>query len=173
MLGKYNKLKVARVFFEMPLKQWRLRELCRTVQISPASVSRYLKELQKEGLAEQRKDPFLSWRAKREREVFKSWKRWTLALDLTSKGLVDQIVKTCLPDAVILFGSAARGEDVEASDIDIAVISEEKPIDLKKFEMVIHRKITVLFCPKFNELSPELKNNILNGIILYGYLKVF
>jgi hypothetical protein len=33
--------------------------------------------------------------------------------------------------------------------------------------------VSLFFEEHFNELSKELRNNILNGIILKGYLKVF
>ena len=37
----------------------------------------------------------------------------------------------------------------------------------------LNRKINIFFEDNFSRLSKELKNNILNGIKLYGYLKVF
>ena len=36
-------------------------------------------------------------------------------------GLLDYIYDKCMPDAIILFGSASKGEDTEESDIDIFV----------------------------------------------------
>jgi len=39
--------------------------------------------------------------------------------------------------------------------------------------MSLDTTISLLFSEDFGELSNELKNNILNGVILKGYLKVF
>ena len=78
-----------------------------------------------------------------------------------------------MPDAIILFGSAAKGEDLKESDIDLFVLAEEKKLDLQKYEKLLGRKINILAEESFSKLSKELRNNIINGIILYGYLKVF
>ena len=43
----------------------------------------------------------------------------------------------------------------------------------KLFEKKLNRKINIFFSDNFNKLSKELRNNIINGIILKGYLKVF
>ena len=40
-------------------------------------------------------------------------------------------------------------------------------------EKIFSRKITPFFEENFPRLSNELKNNILNGIVLKGYIKVF
>lgn len=70
----------------------------------------------------------------------------------------------------MLFGSCARGEDIEASDVDLLVVSIEKEVDLKKFELVLKRKISLHFEENVSEIPKELLNNIVNGIVLFGYL---
>jgi len=72
-----------------------------------------------------------------------------------------------------LFGSSAFGEDTIESDIDIFIQCAGKSIELSKFQRKIGRKINLFFEEKFNDLSRELRNNIINGKILYGYIKVF
>jgi predicted nucleotidyltransferase len=78
-----------------------------------------------------------------------------------------------MPNVIILFGSASKGEDLQESDLDIFMECEETKLNLLKYEKIINRKINILFNPKFNNLSNELKNNIMNGIILKGYIKLF
>lgn len=78
-----------------------------------------------------------------------------------------------MPDAIFLFGSASRGEDKENSDIDIYVKLKSSGINTESFEKQLRRKINILFEENFKELSPELKNNIVNGIKLKGYLDLF
>jgi len=53
------------------------------------------------------------------------------------------------------------------------VQAEEKKLNLAKYEKLLNRKITLFFEENFSRLSKELKNNILNGIVLKGYIKVF
>ncbi len=72
----------------------------------------------------------------------------------------------------MLFGSFARGEDTSKSDIDIAVVARGgKSLDLKKFEAKIGRKINV-YEIKLKECTKEFLNNLANGIVIYGYLKL-
>jgi len=46
-------------------------------------------------------------------------------------------------------------------------------LNLKKYEKELKRRINIFFESNFEKLSNELKNNIINGVILSGYLKVF
>ena len=126
--------------------------------------------LKKEGfIVKEERKPYPIFHANREN--IKEIKKWNLCIELDD--LVKAIEHKCLPNAIILFGSAARGEDIESSDIDICVIAKETEIDLKNWEKKFSRKITLHFVSNFNKLSSELKNNIINGVILQGYLKVF
>ena len=77
-----------------------------------------------------------------------------------------------MPSVIILFGSASRGEDLKESDLDIFLECKETKLNAEKYEKELNRKIN-LFFGEFNKLSSELKNNILNGTVLKGYLKVF
>ncbi|MEW6329162.1 MAG: nucleotidyltransferase domain-containing protein, partial [Candidatus Micrarchaeota archaeon] len=76
------------------------------------------------------------------------------------------------PEVVVLFGSFARGEDTSKSDIDVAVVTNKSQTpDLKKFEAKLGRKLN-LYEIKMKECSKEFLNNLANGVVLYGYLKV-
>ena len=44
---------------------------------------------------------------------------------------------------------------------------------IKNYEKLIGRKIQLHFKEDFNKYAKELKNNIINGIVLVGYLEVF
>ena len=71
----------------------------------------------------------------------------------------------------MLFGSFQRGEDVEDSDIDLFVEACKMDLDLNSYEKKLNRKIQIHFRKCFGKLPEELKNNIINGIVLYGYLE--
>jgi len=76
-----------------------------------------------------------------------------------------------------LFGSYSQGYDVEDSDVDILVLIEKyskiNEKELKIFEHQLRRKISLHIVQDFSKLSPELKNNMLNGITLHGFHRVF
>jgi predicted nucleotidyltransferase len=88
-------------------------------------------------------------------------------------GLGDFLEKEFAGATIILFGSYSRGEDTNTSDIDIAVIErKEKSIDLEKFEDIFERKININFYDSFKNIHKNLKENIFNGIILYGGIEL-
>ena len=81
------------------------------------------------------------------------------------------------PEAIILFGSFARGEDIEESDIDILVITSNKSdsaIDdwTTDLENEMNRKVNIQVIQSFERSSNEFRNAIANGIVIHGYLKV-
>ena len=83
--------------------------------------------------------------------------------------MLDFIVESINPRLVILFGSCAKGEYNKDSDIDIFVQGEGS-LDLSKFKL--KHKVNIFYEHDINKLSVELRNNIINGIILYGVLRL-
>jgi predicted nucleotidyltransferase len=179
MLQKDNRHKILKLFFEDPLPKgigFQLREISRKAKLAPTSVKRYLNELEKEKLIIKKKHRIHNYPiyyANRENEYFMFLKKIDMIQSIKESGLLDYLKNTCMPDAIILFGSASRGEDIKDSDIDLFLLCKEKKLDLEKYEKGLKRKINIFFESNFDKLSKELKNNIINGVILEGYLKVF
>ena len=179
MLQKDNRYRILRIFFDDPSPKgigFQLREISRKVSIAPPSVKNYLTELKKEGLiakVKYRIHGYPVYYANRDNDSFKFLKKLDTIMKIKESGLLEYLSETCMPDAIILFGSSASGEDLKDSDIDLFVASKDEKISLDKFEKYLNRKISILFSDSFGKLSKELKNNIINGIILKGYLKVF
>ena len=173
---KENKKKIMELFFDFSLKNFYLREISRKTGIAITSVRRYANELVKEKMIVKiNKGIYPTFRSNRDSDdgVFKLYKKLNMLERLYSSGLLNFIEDKCSPKAIILFGSASRGEDIEDSDIDLFVQSPEMKTDLSKFESKLGRNINLFFENDFSGLNKELKNNILNGIILRGYLKIF
>ena len=76
-----------------------------------------------------------------------------------------------MPKTIVLFGSYRRGEDVEESDIDIFLECKKENVNVERFEKKLGRKIQLHFQENFNAYPKELKNNIINGIVLSGFLE--
>jgi len=106
-------------------------------------------------------------------DIFKLYKRNDVLLRVHESGLVKFMEDRLQPDAAVLFGSASRGEDVEGSDIDIFLVAKEREVDLSGFERELARKINLHFEEDPSKLPKELLNNIINGIVIHGYLRVF
>lgn len=179
MLKKDNRQKVLKVFYEDPLPMGgglQLREIGRKIDLAPLSVKRYLNELLKERLIIEEKHRIHNYPvyyANRDNEYFRTLKRLDTVLSIEECGLLEHLYKRCMPDAIILFGSASLGEDVKGSDIDIFLICNETELNLEKYERILSRKIQVHFSDNLKGISKELRNNILNGMVLKGYIKVY
>ena len=174
MLQNYSRYRALQEFFDFPSKSFQMRELSRKIKLAQPSVIKHLKALVKAGfLVKEKKGIYPTFRANRDDEIFKLYKRCNLLYRIQQGRLLEHIWDCCLPDAIVLFGSASKGEDLKESDIDLFVQSPQKKLELVKYEKQLNRKIAIFFEENFSRLSPELKNNVLNGIVLKGYLKVF
>jgi predicted nucleotidyltransferase len=173
MLQKYNRYKLLKIFLDNPTESFRLRELSRLSKISPVSVINYLKEFEEEELIKsykKREIPF--YIAERDNEKFILYKKISIIYELNECSLVDFLWDKLSPDAIILYGSHAKGEAIETSDIDIFIIGKEKKLDLEEFEKKLNKKIHLMFDKDIKHMPKELKNNLINGIVLKGYFKV-
>ena len=88
-----------------------------------------------------------------------------------ASGLIKHLNDKMMPKCIVLFGSFQRGEDTEDSDIDLFLECKKEAIDLKKYEKTLKRKIQIHFNDNFRSYPKELKNNIINGIVLKGFLE--
>ena len=162
------------MFFDQPTKLFQLREISRLAKIGLPSVINHVEKLEKYGFVKkEKKSVYESHIANKENDIYKLYKKLDIVLRLNESGFVEYLISNATPNAIILFGSASRGEDIESSDVDIFVLAKEENLNLKEFEKYIKRKINIYFESNIKNLSKELLNNIINGIKLYGYLKVF
>lgn len=151
-----------------------MRDLSRRIRLAQASVIIHLKALQREGLiVKENKGIYPSFRANRDNGEYKLLKSQNLIWRIHNSGFISFLDEKLKPNCVVLFGSASNGEDTETSDVDIFVEAKEADLDFESFEKVLKRKINILFEPKIGSLGKELRNNILNGQVIYGYMKVF
>ena len=174
MLNKYNRYKLLRLFLDSPTESFRLREIARLTKISPPSVINYLKEFEKEGLIRKqikREIPFYT--SIRDNSNFILYKKISIIFELNNSGLIDYLLDKLSPEAIILYGSYSKGESIENSDVDLFILGKDKNIELANFEKKLNKRIHILFKESIKEIPNELKNNILNGVILKGYIKVF
>lgn len=160
-------------FFDNPRKAFLIRELSRETRLAQTAVRQHLKALIAEGLvSKDKRGLYPSFKANREDPSYRLLKSQNLVLRLHQAGLVESLEKALYPACIVLFGSVSRGEDTEESDIDLFVQAKRARISLGSFEKVLKRKINLLFEPDIKAMSPELLNNLANGVVIYGYLKV-
>jgi len=171
-------LKVAKIFFLEPSKEHYLKEISRKSFLAHTSVKKILQDLKKQGIINEKiykreSRNFPVYFSNLENENYKHNKKLFNFEKIFSSGLIDYLIKKLMPQCIVLFGSYLKGEDNEGSDIDIFIESKKENIDLKKFEKILKRKIQLHFKENFNDYNSEMKNNILNGYVLHGYLEAF
>ena len=176
MIQNYSRWKVLRIFFDDPNPQegFTIRWISKQIQLAPTSVKLHLDALVEEGFVIKSDGrSYETYWANRENPVFRFYKKIDIQMRLEESKVIEYVFEECNATVIILFGSAARGEDDRMSDLDIFVLAKEKIISLHTYEKQLKRKIQLHFSDHFQKLPKELRNNILNGIIMKGYLKVF
>lgn len=173
MIQNCNTWKVLACFLDEPTKKHQIRQISRKINLATTSVKKHIETLIKENLVEEGEYVFKYYRANFDNKDFRFYKKINTLMRLKSSKLIDYLERTFTPDVIMLFGSCAKGEDTERSDIDIYIQSKGEVPDLKKFEEILGRKIELFVHENINNLPKELRNNILNGTKISGYLKVF
>lgn len=168
MLEIINRLSV---FFEDNYRECSVREYSRIMKVSPPTASKILKGFVKDGLLLFREDRgFLLFRINRESGVARDLSRMYWGEKLGE--LVLFLESKLHSDSIVLFGSLSKLEVTGESDVDIAVFGESKKgVDLSRFEKRLGREIQVFVFESLVKVDKELRNNILNGYLLGGYLR--
>ena len=161
--------RVLEVFFVQPTTIHFIKEIARTIHLAPTSVRNHIKQLLALELIKRKKSkPFDGFVANRENEDFIFYKKVYNLYSL--KELADFLISSFgNPKLVVVFGSYARGEDVEESDIDILIVTKvKKELNLENFEKKLKRKINLLLVDDLEKLEKNLIKKIYDGIVLYG-----
>ena len=90
--------------------------------------------------------------------------------ELEESGLIEFLWQELCPEAIILYGSYAKGESINSSDIDLFIIGKEKKIKISEYEKKLGKEVHLMFNDA-KKIPKELKNNLINGIVLRGYFK--
>lgn len=172
---------ILQLFIREPEKEFHVRQISKIVKKSPTTISKYLKNLEKQGILEsEKKLNHLLFKANLNNERFKQIKLNYNLVTIKESGIIEYLEKELnSPKAIILFGSFAKAENNKKSDVDILIISElKKHLSLEKFEKKIGNNIQIFIhseseIEKIKQKNKELLNSWINGIILYGFWELF
>ena len=171
--------KIQEWFFAFPEEEFSLNDLAANLRIAKTSANLVISQLVKDGFLSVSKLGNL-WRIKAnpEHQWFTTRKIPFNLRMVYESGIIAWIEKE-IPSArtVILFGSYRKGDDINTSDLDIAIEipGENEPITSKACikELGYRKNINVnfhLFSKK--KVDINLFANIANGIVLKGFLEV-
>lgn len=173
MIRKSIKSRILEYFLKNPTQRLRVREIERKVKVPLPSAIKYAKEMENEGILKTVDVSRMKlYTADRSSKNFLFEKKLYNLRSIHDSGIVEHIVKQCSNPTIMLFGSYFRGEDIESSDIDLYIESQKK-ISLEQYERKLDRKIQPFFYGNIQKVeNKDLANNIINGIILNGFLEV-
>lgn len=175
-----NEHKILGELFNKPTYKFHIRELARATGLNPNTIINITNNLVKEGLVRKQKKKHLvelslnfdNTKTIQKRKLFN-------ISQIHDSGLIDFLVEEYNhPKAIILFGSFARADDIERSDVDIAIITPNKKlVELSKYEKILGHEIQLFKfsddeVKKMKKTNKEILNNILNGVVLSGYFGV-
>jgi predicted nucleotidyltransferase/biotin operon repressor len=175
---KFTKLQqeILRFLFVKNGMSFNQRALSKNLKISPTAVAKSIKLLIKEGLIDMKKNKeskTTSIKLNTENSYVFDLKRAENLKMLYESGITGYLSEEYPEATIILFGSFSFGEDTINSDIDIAVIgSKDNHLNLEKFEKIFGRKIYLQFYPTFKDIQKNLKENLYNGILLKGGIRI-
>jgi predicted nucleotidyltransferase len=154
----------------------RVREIERILKLPLPSVIRYCKELEGEEMLSTIKIGNLNfYAANRGNAKYHIEKKLFNIKSIYDSGLIEYIKIELSNPLIIVFGSYAKGEDIEKSDIDIYVETpSKKRIELEKYNKKLGKEIQILQSKSLKDIrNIHLANNIINGFILNNYIEVF
>ena len=172
MLKDSNIDKILDILFKCPTTEFHIRELSRKSGISPPTVLTIVEILKKNNLVKTYKKGNMKIVKASGSADFIRDKRIDNLSQIYETKIVDYLNDLYEnPQSIILFGSFSRGDDIEKSDIDIAVITKtHKESDMKNFEKKLSRKVSIHEI-NVKKVSKEFYNNLINGIVIHGAMQ--
>tara|TARA_Y100000310_G_C20641692_1_gene794312 strand:- start:952 stop:1497 length:546 start_codon:yes stop_codon:yes gene_type:complete len=157
-------------------KTFNQRKIAQELKVSPTAISKSLNLLKKQEIINMEKQGNMNLTSinfNRDSSLAIGLKRADNLKLLYESKIIEFLEEKFPGTTIILFGSYSKGEDTYNSDIDIAIIgTKEKEINTEKFDKILMKEIRVNFYKDWREINKNLKNNILNGITLSGWVEL-
>ncbi len=178
IFGKTPRLRILEFFLCHPSSSFSLTEIAKKIGVSIGSVFRHCRDLEKERIISlEVKGKSRYYSLNRENRTVTHLKKFYNLTSPPIVGLIHLIPSYAIKKA-ILFGSYARGEDDEDSDVDILLIG-----DIKSSETLLLASKMSKFCKKKFSLiaktyeeylsaagkdEPFWKKVAFEGVVIYG-----
>lgn len=161
------------LFFNNPTKEWHFWEVLKEAGIARSKADRWLKKFIKEGLIrrvkEKGKMPY--YISSYDTAPYRNKKKLFALNKLYGSGFLNHLASLPKAKTVIIFGSFARSDWYNNSDVDLFIYGESKGLKLAEYELKLGRDVQVFACSgkkELNKLGEALIKNILKGNIIKG-----
>ena len=161
-----SKQDILYLFYNQPTRQWRFCDIVKAVGIAENKVSRWLKLFIEQKIIIKHLGEKPYYVANYTGCEYKVAKRIYAINILQNSGLLDYLTSQA---TIILFGSFARGDWHQQSDIDLFVLG--KKIQVTNFELVLGRNIQIFHyknVQNLEKISKDLLLSVIKGIIITG-----
>jgi predicted nucleotidyltransferase len=170
----FKLLNILNPFFIDPNNEFNVREISRIIKISPATASKYLKDMSNKDILKHKIFKNLDlYKANLENDMFTDLKKFYTVRKIKDLGLLGELNDFYYKPNIVLFGSAAFGLDDKSSDLDFLINSENiRLLDVKPYEKKLNRKIELFVYDSISKIKNEdLLQSMLQGIIIQGEIK--
>lgn len=174
-LYKRKELRVLAHFFENPREEIYLRELARRIRMNPATAMRATNLLVKEGLLKKRPEKNATYFRANLTPEFKEMKKAYTTSKIHSASVIDLIKERSVGlVSILLYGSAAAGEDDRESDYDFLVLATKCDVTAGELSEKLGREASLQVYDAAGWKSASRQNRafyldvISNSIPLYG-----
>lgn len=165
--------KILELFFNNPTREWHFEEVIDKAGVSRSKAAGWLKVLAHDKIIKKVKEkgkmPY--YISNHESYAYRNRKKLFALEKLNESGLLEHLSSLKKTKAVILFGSFARSDWNEKSDIDVFIYGEPDGLKIAEYESKLHRDIQLFICKTKNELKKlgeGLIRNIIKGNIIQG-----
>ena len=165
------RVKILELLIFDPLSEFHLRDVARRTKVSAPYVKKELDQLRKINLVkETAKGNLKLYRINKDSPIIEDIKRIFIKTDSLGNFLSEKLSETGRIDYALIYGSFARGEETENSDIDLLIIGnmdEENLVPLiGEIEKRISREVNyILWTPEEFKKRAKERQNLLLDII--------
>jgi len=171
-----TRAKLLTLFLTESKKEFYVRELQRKIKENVTSVRRELENLKKLGLVNERKEGIQKFYSlNKNHPIYEELRRIVLKTEGVGKILRDKLSKLAGIKYSMIYGSFAKGTEIESSDVDLIIIGtidERKLLEqIRKVEEEIGREVNYIlwseeeFRKKIKEKNSLLMNIVENPVI--------
>ena len=164
---------VIALFFENPTREWHFEEILKEAAITRSKADAWLKEFISEGLIkrikERKKMPY--YISNYNAPAYKNKKKLFALKKLYDSGFLNHITSLKKVKTAIIFGSFARSDWYQDSDIDLFIYGNPEGLKIADYEIKLKKNIQLFICSAKEELtrfSSALIKNIIKGNLIKG-----
>jgi len=171
-----KKQNVKELFFNNASRHWHFEEIVKESKLSRAQANEWLKRLQKEGIITKTKEkgkmPYYTGNFNSPQ--YKNSKKIYALEKFHETGLLNHLQALKKAATIVIFGSFARADWNEKSDIDLFIYGNDSEFNQGKYESRLKREIqvfTVKDKKEFRKFKPGLLRDVATGYIVKGNLQ--